>query len=105
MDFIHVMDLANVHDKALNYLVRNAGNRTFNVGTGIGYSTLEIVRMFEEVNNLEIAYQIVDKYLGDYALNCVDPSEAVKDLAGKQNVVCVKCVKMHGDGRMSQRSR
>jgi UDP-glucose 4-epimerase len=83
MDFIHVMDLANVYGKALNYLVRNAGNRTFNVGTGKGYSALEVVRMFEEVNDLEIAYQIVDNYLGDIALSCVDPSEAELEFSWK----------------------
>ncbi|NYF23741.1 NAD-dependent epimerase/dehydratase family protein [Sporosarcina sp. JAI121] len=83
MGFIHVTDLANAHDKALKYLIRNAGSRTLNVGTGKGYSALEVIHMFEEVNEVKIPYQIVDKYLEDFAMNCIDSSEAENELDWK----------------------
>lgn len=79
-DFIHVMDLANMHDLALKYMVRQAGSQTFNISTGKDYSALEVVRAFEEVNGVEIPYQITDKHLDTHVLKSVDLSETERKL-------------------------
>jgi UDP-glucose 4-epimerase len=60
-DYIHVMDLANAHIKALKY----KGSNTFNIGTGSGYSVLEMIKTFEEVNSVKLNYKIVGRRKGD----------------------------------------
>lgn len=79
-DFIHVMDLANGHLKALNYLKKHNGNHTFNLGTGQGYSVMDLVNTFERVNNVKIPYKIVDRRPGDIAISYANPSKAEKEL-------------------------
>jgi len=64
-DYIHVVDLAKSHVKALNYLLRNHGKYAFNVGTGVGVSVLEVIRSFEESNNLSVNYIIGARRDGD----------------------------------------
>lgn len=66
-DFIHVMDLADAHVKALSYLENKAPNfyDVFNVGTGQGNTVLEVIHTFEEVNNLKLNYQIGPRRPGD----------------------------------------
>lgn len=66
-DFIHVMDLADAHVKALSYLENKAPNfyDVFNVGTGQGNTVLEVIHTFEEVNNLNLNYQIGPRRPGD----------------------------------------
>jgi len=66
-DFIHVMDLACGHMSALNYLTNNSGWHAFNLGTGSGVSVLELVKTFEEVNQITIPYKIINRRLGDIA--------------------------------------
>lgn len=76
-DYIHVVDLANGHLKALEYL--NAGNKgteIFNLGTGTGYSVLDIVKAFSRVNDIEIPYVIMDRRAGDVATVTADPQKA-----------------------------
>lgn len=76
-DYIHVVDLANGHLKALEYL--NAGNKgteIFNLGTGTGYSVLDIVKAFSRVNDIKIPYVIMDRRAGDVATVTADPKKA-----------------------------
>ncbi|MFB5086096.1 UDP-glucose 4-epimerase GalE [Psychrobacillus sp. PGGUH221] len=82
-DFIHVMDLAHGHLKALNYLSNHSGNHIFNLGTGKGYSVLDLVRTFEEVNGVKIPYKIVDRRPGDIAVSYAAPSKAERELGWK----------------------
>lgn len=64
-DYIHVVDLANSHVKAMNFLIKNSGKHAFNVGTGIGVSVLEAIKVFEESNNITINYTIGPRRDGD----------------------------------------
>jgi len=66
-DYIHVMDLAQAHVRALEFSCRQTGARAINVGTGRGYSVLELVRTFEQVSGKAVPYQIVDRRPGDVA--------------------------------------
>lgn len=79
-DYIHVMDLAEGHVKALIYLENNTGAHTFNLGSGRGYSVLDLIKTFEEVNNVHIPYRIVDKRPGDIAVSYADSSKAEREL-------------------------
>ena len=64
-DYIHVVDLAKSHVKAMNFLIKNSGKHAFNVGTGIGVSVLEAIKVFEESNNITINYTIGPRRDGD----------------------------------------
>ncbi|TWT07156.1 UDP-glucose 4-epimerase GalE [Planococcus sp. CPCC 101016] len=82
-DYIHVMDLVKGHIKALEYLEAHEGVETFNLGTGIGYSVLDIVRSFNEVTGKEIPYKITDRRPGDIGVCYANPKKA-KTLLGWQ---------------------
>ena len=79
-DYIHVVDLADGHLKALNYLDDNSGVLTVNLGTGNGYSVLEMVKAFEKASGKEVTYKIVPRRAGDIAKCFADPSYAKKVL-------------------------
>lgn len=64
-DFIHVMDLAQAHLKAIEYAVQHRGVEVFNVGTGTPYSVLDIINTFEKVNRVKINYEIGPRRAGD----------------------------------------
>jgi len=64
-DYIHVVDLAKSHIKAMNFLLHNPGKHAFNVGTGIGISVLDVIKAFEQTNKLSINYSIGSKRDGD----------------------------------------
>ena len=64
-DYIHVVDLAKSHVKAMDFLINNLGKHTFNIGTGTGVSVLDAVKAFEKVNNLKINYSIGPRRSGD----------------------------------------
>ena len=77
-DYIHVVDLAKGHVKAIEFIKNNIGIDAYNLGTGNGYSVLDLVKTFEKVNNIPVNYKIVDRRPGDidacyadatYALN------------------------------------
>jgi len=74
-DYIHVVDLANAHVKALQALNKNSFI-IVNLGTGKGYSVLDMVKSFEKVNNIKIPYKIVQRRAGDIATCYADPSLA-----------------------------
>lgn len=82
-DYIHVMDLANGHLKALRFLNNQLGAHIFNLGTGKGYSVLDIVKTFEDVNNIKIPYKIMERRPGDIAISYADVSKAEKELGWK----------------------
>ncbi len=75
-DYIHVVDLAQGHVAALRYLEGHAGVATVNLGTGRGYSVLEMVRAFANASGREVAYRIAPRRAGDIACCYADPSLA-----------------------------
>lgn len=82
-DYIHVMDLANGHLQALRYLQQHSGIEAFNLGTGQGYSVLDMVKAFSDVNEIAVPYQIVDRRPGDVAVCYADANKA-RQLLGWQ---------------------
>ena len=79
-DYIHVVDLANGHLKALAKLATKPGLVTYNLGTGQGYSVLDMVHAFEKACGNTIAYQIAPRRPGDIAACYADPTHAREDL-------------------------
>lgn len=79
-DYIHVVDLAVGHVLALKKLEENPGVVTYNLGTGQGYSVLEIVKAFGAAAEKEIPYEIVDRRPGDIAACYADPAKAADEL-------------------------
>ena len=79
-DYIHVVDLAVGHIKALNKLVTNSGLVTYNLGTGNGYSVLELVNAFANASGKEIPYKIAARRPGDIAVCYADPKKANEEL-------------------------
>ena len=80
-DYIHVVDLAKGHVAAFDYSMEHCGCEVFNLGTGHGYSVLDLVRAFEEANGVSIPYEIVDRRPGDIA-TCYAATEKAADLLG-----------------------
>ncbi len=79
-DYIHVVDLAKGHLKALEKILPTSGVEAYNLGTGTGYSVLEIVSAFEKASGVEIPHKIVDRRPGDVAICYADPSKAKTEL-------------------------
>lgn len=79
-DYIHVVDLAKGHIKALESVLETRGVEAYNLGTGVGYSVLDVVKAFEAANNVEIPYQIVDRRPGDIGTSYADATKAHKVL-------------------------
>lgn len=79
-DYIHVMDLAAGHAAALDYLAEHQGLHTWNLGTGQGYSVLEIIHAFEAASGTTVPYEIVERRPGDAPVSLADPSSAFRDL-------------------------
>ncbi|WP_195939324.1 UDP-glucose 4-epimerase GalE [Romboutsia sp. 1001713B170131_170501_G6] len=82
-DYIHVVDLARGHIKALEKLNTNCGLVTYNLGTGNGYSVLDLIKAFSEACGKEIPYKIVDRRPGDIAMCYASTSNANKELGWK----------------------
>ena len=79
-DYIHVVDLANGHVKALNKFNENGGLYIYNLGTGTGYSVLDIVNNFEKANGIKVNYKIAPRRPGDIATCYADPTKAKEEL-------------------------
>lgn len=79
-DYIHVVDLANAHLCALNNRLNTTGCRAWNIGTGKGYSVLEIKNTFELVNAVSIAFEYVARREGDVATSFADNRRAIEEL-------------------------
>ena len=75
-DFIHIMDLAKGHTQALNYIEKHRGCESFNLGTGVGYSVLDLIRTFEYVNNVKVPYEVVKRREGDIVTSVADVTKA-----------------------------
>lgn len=80
-DYLHIMDLADAHIAAMEYIFKNRQQvEAFNLGTGQGHSVLEIIKRFENVNGLKVNYKIVGRRPGDPAAVYADPGKANKYL-------------------------
>lgn len=79
-DYIHVVDLADGHLKALDHVVEHGGLHTWNLGTGNGYSVLEVRDAFEAASGRPIPYELAPRRPGDVAVSYADPSSALADL-------------------------
>ena len=82
-DYIHVVDLARGHVAAVRYVAENDGCEVFNLGTGSGYSVLDMVRAFEAVNKVSVPYQIVERRPGDVDFMYADPTKSAELLGWK----------------------
>ena len=82
-DYIHVVDLASAHVAALQAINRQAGLAIYNIGTGHGYSVLDVVNTFMRVNGINIPYQILPRRAGDIATCYCDPKKAEAELGWK----------------------
>ena len=82
-DYIHVVDLAKGHVAAVEFVEKNTGCEVFNLGTGTGYSVLDMVNTFKEVNNVALPYVIVDRRPGDIATCYADPAKSERLLGWK----------------------
>ena len=82
-DYIHVVDLAKGHIKAIEKVMKDQGLDSYNLGTGIGYSVLDLVNTFEKVNNVKVNYKIVGRRSGDIDACYADPTYAYEQLGWK----------------------
>jgi UDP-glucose 4-epimerase len=79
-DYLHVVDLAKAHVRALEYAPGHPGVSTFNLGTGRGHSVLDVVRAFEKASGREVPYEVVERRPGDIGTCYADPSRAEEAL-------------------------
>ena len=82
-DYIHVVDLARGHVAAINYMQTHRGESIFNLGTGVGYSVLDMVNAFERVTGVKIPYEIVARRPGDLATVYSSPDKSAELLGWK----------------------
>lgn len=82
-DYIHVVDLAVGHVKAVDYLAKNPGLDVINLGTGVGYSVLDMVKAFSKACGKDLPYEIKPRRAGDIAMCYADPAKAEKVLGWK----------------------
>ncbi|MEO6729279.1 MAG: UDP-glucose 4-epimerase GalE [Candidatus Dojkabacteria bacterium] len=82
-DYIHVVDLVNAHIKAIEFLNNHKGVEVFNLGTGNGFSVLEIIKAFEEVTGEKLEYDMVPRRPGDVATTSTNTDKAAKFLDWK----------------------
>ena len=82
-DYIHVVDLAKGHLKAIEKADKSTGINYYNLGTGTGYSVLDLIKTFEKVNGVNVPYKIVERRAGDIAACYADVSKAVNELMWK----------------------
>ena len=82
-DYIHVVDLAKGHVAAVKYVLENSGCEVFNLGTGTGYSVLDMVHTFIDVNGVAVPYEITDRRPGDIGTCYADPAKSTEVLGWK----------------------
>ena len=82
-DYIHVVDLAKGHVAAIAHLMDNKGESVFNLGTGTGYSVLDMVKAFETANGIPVPYEIAPRRPGDLATCYADPAKSAEVLGWK----------------------
>lgn len=98
-DYIHVVDLARGHVAACNYLMQHSGCEVFNLGTGTGYSVLDLVNTFERVNGIRIPYVIVDRRPAMWPAATRTPPRPKICLAGRRKRRWTTCAAIPGVGR------
>lgn len=94
-DYIHVMDLANGHLKALEVLSPEHGCQIYNLGTGTGYSVLQIIAAFAKASGQEIPYKVVDRRSGDIATCFADPTFSIERLGWSAKLELPQMVEDH----------
>lgn len=82
-DYIHVVDLAKGHLKAVEKVLSSNGVEAYNLGTGIGYSVLDVVNSFEKASGQKVPYKIVERRAGDIATCYADATKALRELGWK----------------------
>ena len=82
-DYIHVVDLARGHVAAINYMQQHKGESVFNLGTGNGYSVLDMVHAFEKVTGKKVPYRIAPRRPGDLATVYASPDKSAEELGWK----------------------
>ena len=82
-DYIHVVDLARGHVAAIDYMRTHKGENVFNLGTGTGYSVLDMVKAFERVSGQKVPYKIVERRPGDLGVVYADPARSAEELGWK----------------------
>ena len=82
-DYIHVVDLAKGHVAAMGYVAEHTGCEVFNLGTGTGYSVLDMVHTFIDVNRVPVPYEITERRPGDIATCYADPAKSAEKLGWK----------------------
>ena len=82
-DYIHIVDLADAHLKALQYIEKNTGNHAWNIGTGNGYSVRQIVDTFEQVTGKQVPFEYMPRREGDIAACWANASKAGAELGWK----------------------
>ncbi|MHC1684886.1 MAG: UDP-glucose 4-epimerase GalE [Clostridiaceae bacterium] len=82
-DYIHVVDLAKGHLKAIDKVMSSSGIEAYNLGTGLGYSVLDVVKNFEKATEVKIPYEILERRPGDIGISYADSSKALKELGWK----------------------
>ena len=98
-DYIHVVDLARGHVAALNAIEQGSGIEVYNLGTGKGYSVLEMIRAFEEVNGVKIPYVIDPRRPGDIGTCYSAPGKALNERDGKRSMILRIWFVIPGTGR------
>ena len=79
-DYIHVVDLARGHVAAIDYMRSHKGESVFNLGTGTGYSVLDMIRAFETANGVRVPYKIAPRRAGDLPVCYADPARSAEEL-------------------------
>ena len=102
-DYIHVVDLAKGHISALEKVMKGTGIDAVNLGTGVGYSVLDVVKSFEKANDIKIPYKITERRPGDIATCFADPNKALEVLGWKAEKILKICAVTHGTGRRTIR--
>jgi len=83
-DYIHIMDLARGHVAALDYLLEKESEYiALNLGTGVGYSVLQVIEAYKSTSNIDLPYEIVERRKGDVPITLADPSKAIETLKWK----------------------
>jgi UDP-glucose 4-epimerase len=84
-DYIHVVDLASGHLKALDFIDNNVGLHVWNLGTGVGYSVMQLIQAFEKISGKNIRYKIISRRPGDVAVSYADNAKAIYQLNWRPN--------------------
>jgi len=102
-DYIHMNDLAEGHAAALDYVLHHSGAEIIYLGTGRGHSVLEMIAAFETASGQQINYQVMPRRAGDIDSFLPIQQKRKPYLAGMQNVVSTRCIKMSSDSNLITR--